>query len=99
MVVMADAQGMTWQSLVSGLSPENRAALASALADVAVDDGQPLQSWLRHWLTIAELLGHSTYLMSRRYRSRGNRDALRAALAKTYTLLAPAASSDSRGMN
>lgn len=40
---------MTWQALVSGLSAENRAALAAALADVAVDDGGPLESWLRHW--------------------------------------------------
>ncbi|WP_433953589.1 tyrosine-type recombinase/integrase [Curtobacterium flaccumfaciens] len=41
---------MTWQTIVSGLSPENRAALAAALADVAVDGGEPLESWLRHWL-------------------------------------------------
>jgi len=41
---------MTWQELVSGLSVEHRAALAAALADVAVDDGQTLESWLRHWL-------------------------------------------------
>ncbi|WIE77506.1 tyrosine-type recombinase/integrase [Curtobacterium sp. MCSS17_016] len=41
---------MTWQELVDGLSVEHRAALAAALADVAVDDGQTLESWLRHWL-------------------------------------------------
>lgn len=40
---------MTWHELLSGLSVEHRAALAAALADVAVDDGQPLESWLRDW--------------------------------------------------
>ncbi|ROS63928.1 integrase-like protein [Curtobacterium sp. PhB172] len=40
---------MTWQALVSGLSAENRAELAAALADVGVDDGEPLETWLRHW--------------------------------------------------
>ncbi|MCS6565611.1 tyrosine-type recombinase/integrase [Curtobacterium flaccumfaciens pv. flaccumfaciens] len=40
---------MTWHELVSGLSVEHRAALAAALADVAVDDGQPLELWLRDW--------------------------------------------------
>ncbi|MCS6559964.1 hypothetical protein NYQ31_16315 [Curtobacterium flaccumfaciens] len=40
---------MTWHELVSGLSVENRAALAAALADVAVDEGDSLESWLRHW--------------------------------------------------
>ncbi|MBO9043448.1 tyrosine-type recombinase/integrase [Curtobacterium flaccumfaciens] len=40
---------MTWHELVSGLSVENRAALAAALVDVAVDDGESLESWLRHW--------------------------------------------------
>ena len=44
-----DAQGTTWHELVSGLSVEHRAALAAALADIAVDDGQPLESWLRDW--------------------------------------------------
>jgi hypothetical protein len=39
---------MTWRELVSGLSVESRAALASALADVVVDDGESLESWLRH---------------------------------------------------
>ncbi len=40
---------MTWQELVNGLSVEHRAALAAALADVAVEDGESLESWLRHW--------------------------------------------------
>ncbi|WP_412160862.1 tyrosine recombinase XerC [Curtobacterium flaccumfaciens] len=40
---------MTWQALVSGLSAENRAELAAALADIGVDDGEPLATWLRHW--------------------------------------------------
>ena len=34
--------------------------------------------------TIAEIVGHSTYLMSRKYRSRGNRDMLRDALRRAY---------------
>jgi len=42
---------MTWQALVSGLSAENRAELAAALADIGVDDGEPLATWLRHWFT------------------------------------------------
>lgn len=44
-----DAQDVTWHALVGGLSSEHRAGLAAALADVGVDDGQPLETWLRHW--------------------------------------------------
>jgi len=47
--------------------------------------------------TIAEIVGHSTYLMSRRYRSRGNRDVPRAALAKAYMRLGPGAPDSNRG--
>lgn len=35
-------------------------------------------------VTIAEIVGHSTHLMSRKYRTRGNRDTLRDALSRAY---------------
>lgn len=41
-------------------------------------------------VTIAEILGHSTYLMSRRYRTRGNRNSLRDALRRAYRPLTTA---------
>lgn len=40
--------------------------------------------------TIAEIVGHSTYLMSRKYRTRGNRDTLRDALSRAYEPLTAA---------
>lgn len=38
-------------------------------------------------VTIAEIVGHSTYLMSRNYRSRGNRELQRRALDRAYLTL------------
>jgi len=47
--------------------------------------------------TIAEIVGHSTYLMSRRYRSRGNRDVQRDALRRAYQPLVTAPTADPGG--
>lgn len=47
--------------------------------------------------TIAEIVGHSTYLISRKYRSRGNRDMLRDALSRAYRPLIAAPTNTTGG--
>lgn len=47
--------------------------------------------------TIAEIVGHPTYLMSRKYRTRGNRDTLRDALSRAYKPLTAASTNPSGG--
>jgi integrase len=48
-------------------------------------------------VTIAEIVGHSTYLMSRKYRSRGNRDTMRDALRRAYQPLLAASTPTTEG--
>ncbi|WP_176491637.1 tyrosine-type recombinase/integrase [Curtobacterium sp. 'Ferrero'] len=47
--------------------------------------------------TIAELVGHSTYLMSRKYRTRGNRRNLRDALIRAYKPFTTASATEQGG--